>query len=871
MEKYHVTWCRSPQKATGKSRDTERVELSEIFKYIKAPRDGLKIAIEKVRNESDKIKRNELKKELSCFSLAEFKDCNCTNKDFIQTKAMLIDIDNIDNVEQFKKDTCQHEFVYACFVSPSGNGVKVIVPLSTYIHDKLHYRSVYMYIGKILSSNIDDSTHDPRRLCFMSIDPEIYINMNAKPYDISKIPRDYFTTIKSSGKSPRKRRKAKDSISRKENKAGGEDRSLQAYNFIINHLALEERLLLSQAKNRRWFDHYKDDNHFREDVRRIKRKLNFDELIKPKTPYDKTSYDTEPSEEVKRMFERFKHNFYAPGNPRVLNTLGVLEQLYLDKKKRIVEIACGNGKTTAAMVVTATYASPENRILFVTEKIESVKSIAETLRNLGVNAIEWHGHSEDLCHLKFDEYRKMKLNKINPCIECNNPCTAKHRNTAKDIFDSPAHDVLITTHNFFLTMLSTQKLGNFSHIYIDEEIVNYEFLTLNDDRWHLIERKLNDGGESYRAITRFIGNAKNLLCAGDCKRIPTMSLDISRLFRSLHGQYANGVIDYYEYSDIMNFLNFFQAEKIFGMLIYKFPKKKRGAQYWFIRNKVKFNTDIPCTILDGSAMMSDVEYDGFQIVKDCFNKTSYPNTQLYSIAANPSQNILSNNEFINDHYIPTLDKMLDSNQISNVCLFRNKDLTTKKSLQNNINKIKHKLKSKNMECKEVTFGKHKGSNFVNDCDGAVIAMGLFRPAPFYCLKAALATDSEISASRIWKTLFETPAMPKSGGFSDVEINRVFIRTLAVDVYQSIMRGAIRNNAKHDYSALLIVPGIQIISILKEYLPGAKFINEDDLIVSQIEKGVSKSCLEKQLNNKNKNNASDRIRKMIDAFLLKRTA
>ena len=84
-----------------------------------------------------------------------------------------LDFDNVPEIEKFKKNICKSEYVRAAFISPSGNGLKVIVRING-DHKKVcadladHFRSEFL-----------DMQNDICRVCFESNDENIYSNSNS--------------------------------------------------------------------------------------------------------------------------------------------------------------------------------------------------------------------------------------------------------------------------------------------------------------------------------------------------------------------------------------------------------------------------------------------------------------------------------------------------------------------------------------------------------------------------------------------------------------------------------------------------------------------------------------------------------------------
>ena len=98
---------------------------------------------------------------------------------------MVLDIDKLEKekLQQCKTKIRMDDFVFASFVSPSGNGLKIFVKVSS---DKEQHKETFLelqrYFEELLQVEIDKSGKDITRLCFMSFDPELYLNENAEVF-----------------------------------------------------------------------------------------------------------------------------------------------------------------------------------------------------------------------------------------------------------------------------------------------------------------------------------------------------------------------------------------------------------------------------------------------------------------------------------------------------------------------------------------------------------------------------------------------------------------------------------------------------------------------------------------------------------------
>ena len=107
---------------------------------------------------------------------------------------LILDLDSVDNLISVKKQICSDEHTLFCFVSPSGNGLKVgVIKVNPKKHKesfevaRIHYEQTY----KI---SVDKSGGDPTRACFVSYDPALFINQNAACFELPDSPLELSET-----------------------------------------------------------------------------------------------------------------------------------------------------------------------------------------------------------------------------------------------------------------------------------------------------------------------------------------------------------------------------------------------------------------------------------------------------------------------------------------------------------------------------------------------------------------------------------------------------------------------------------------------------------------------------------------------------
>ena len=87
---------------------------------------------------------------------------------------IVLDFDHI-NVEASKKILSTDPYVYSCWISPSGDGLKALVKISQPERHRDHFRSLRTYFDKTYDLEVDESGINESRACFESYDPDIVI------------------------------------------------------------------------------------------------------------------------------------------------------------------------------------------------------------------------------------------------------------------------------------------------------------------------------------------------------------------------------------------------------------------------------------------------------------------------------------------------------------------------------------------------------------------------------------------------------------------------------------------------------------------------------------------------------------------------
>jgi hypothetical protein len=131
--------------------------------------------VEEIRNTLDKEKAAELKKNLPCICFSgKFGSDRKDEQILTHSKYLVLDFDNVYELRDKQTEIISNPFVYACWVSPSGNGLKALVKIADGKKHREHFEAL-----EEIFPEIDKSGKNTSRVCYESFDSEIYINLNA--------------------------------------------------------------------------------------------------------------------------------------------------------------------------------------------------------------------------------------------------------------------------------------------------------------------------------------------------------------------------------------------------------------------------------------------------------------------------------------------------------------------------------------------------------------------------------------------------------------------------------------------------------------------------------------------------------------------
>lgn len=178
-------------------------QISEVFNLIRS--NQFEPQTRHLRSIVDPKEANTYK--ASNFDYATFSGCfrkRALPSLIRQSPYVCIDIDKIGDIEtvnKAKKSILGSIKPALLFISPSGNGLKVIFEINT--NDGTHYqyfKALEVYFKEVVQQKIDTSGSDISRACFLSQDEEAYYNDGPDILDLSFL--DTFSPNEEKGENP---------------------------------------------------------------------------------------------------------------------------------------------------------------------------------------------------------------------------------------------------------------------------------------------------------------------------------------------------------------------------------------------------------------------------------------------------------------------------------------------------------------------------------------------------------------------------------------------------------------------------------------------------------------------------------------------
>ena len=169
------------------NKDNTQISLGNIIELVKTG-GSFKEIVQEIRTTVDEKNKSSLKKTLPAVTVSgQFLNSRNLNELINHSGFLHIDFDKVDDLEKSMEILKKDPFSFSVFLSPSGNGIKVLVKISNNKneHSKC-FKSLEKYYHKEYNLKIDPQCKDITRAMFLSYDPNIFVNENSEVFKIIK-------------------------------------------------------------------------------------------------------------------------------------------------------------------------------------------------------------------------------------------------------------------------------------------------------------------------------------------------------------------------------------------------------------------------------------------------------------------------------------------------------------------------------------------------------------------------------------------------------------------------------------------------------------------------------------------------------------
>ena len=172
-------------------KDTSVVKVLESIKGT-----TYKNQISKIRIEPNKEIRNTLKANLNYVTFCGVFTTRSISGLKTHSGLACLDLDEIQHVEEIREAINDDPYTFSCFLSPSGNGLKVLVKIP-FVDNNEDYQDYYSELSKYYSKYhpLDSSTKDISRACYLSFDNDLFLNSESETFT-DKYNRPFLEKVK---------------------------------------------------------------------------------------------------------------------------------------------------------------------------------------------------------------------------------------------------------------------------------------------------------------------------------------------------------------------------------------------------------------------------------------------------------------------------------------------------------------------------------------------------------------------------------------------------------------------------------------------------------------------------------------------------
>lgn len=160
---------------------TPLVESKCVFKVLESIKDGTyKRQVANIRIETEKSKRNAAKAKLHYVTFGGIFPTRSNSSLKTFSGLACLDFDDVDDLSELVEGINKDLHTFASFVSPSGNGLKVLVKIPA-VDNNEDYQDYYIELTKHYSRyfKLDEGTKDIARACYLSYDENLFLNQES--------------------------------------------------------------------------------------------------------------------------------------------------------------------------------------------------------------------------------------------------------------------------------------------------------------------------------------------------------------------------------------------------------------------------------------------------------------------------------------------------------------------------------------------------------------------------------------------------------------------------------------------------------------------------------------------------------------------
>lgn len=166
-------------------KDTDTPFFRPVHKILDRIKNGAsKETVRKVREEKRKAERNEIKKQLPAICFSGSFNKRADNSIVEHSGLICLDFDGYAKQKELlqdKENFTKNKYVFSVFISPSGNGLKVLVKIPADPDNHVNYfNSLEKYFNSVY---FDKTSKNLSRVCYESYDPLLYVNDNSSVWD----------------------------------------------------------------------------------------------------------------------------------------------------------------------------------------------------------------------------------------------------------------------------------------------------------------------------------------------------------------------------------------------------------------------------------------------------------------------------------------------------------------------------------------------------------------------------------------------------------------------------------------------------------------------------------------------------------------